>query len=266
MENTTQKIKVSIICPAYNCEDFIDKTIESAMSQTHSNWELIIVDDNSSDGTVKRVEKYEDKRIRLFRNSENKGAAYSRNLALEKAEGEYIAFLDGDDYWLSDKLEDQLKFMVEGNIHFSYTNYYVLNNEENKINTYITGPKIVTRRKLLRADYMGCLTVMYKKSLLPSLKIPNNIRKRNDYALWLLLSEKSSCYLLNKRLSVYRKRKNTISSSSKLNLFKNHVFLFKTLYNFSTIKSVLFASRNAFYYVLKIIFYRKKVRADSSIV
>ena len=253
-------IKVSIVTPTYNCSKYVVKTISSVLNQTHDNFEIIVVDDCSTDSTVEEVKKIKDKRIKLFINSKNQGAAYCRNLALSKATGDYIAFLDGDDLWMKNKLEEQLSFMIANNISFSYTNYYVLNDKDNKICCFYTGPKNVNHKKFVKLDYVGCLTVMYKRTIYPNLSIPDDIYKRNDYALWLKLSEKADCRLLNKSLAIYRSRTNSISSISKFKLIKYHKIVFNKLYGYRSLRSSLCAFRNVFHYVFKGIRYKKNVK------
>ena len=115
---------VSVIMPSYNTAKYIAESIESIMNQTYPYWELIIVDDCSTDNTDSVVENYlSDTRIRYLKNEKNSGAAISRNYALREAKGKWIAFLDSDDVWLPEKLETQIAFMLEKNCSFSYTNY-----------------------------------------------------------------------------------------------------------------------------------------------
>jgi len=252
--------KVSIICPTHNCEEVIKFTIKSVLSQSHLNWELIIVDDYSTDLTVDVVKEFHDSRIKLLLNNKNSGAAFSRNRAIKEASGEYIAFLDGDDLWAENKLEEQLAFMVDNYYAFSYTNYEEIDYLGKKIGKFVTGPRKVTHQMFKRMDYVGCLTVMYRRDIYPDLQIPNDIYKRNDYALWLLLSKKANCYLLPKTLAYYRRGKNTISSGGKSKLFPYHVALYKKVFGYSTFKSFLCASRNVFYYIHKKLRYVKNVK------
>ena len=256
MEN--KNIKVSVIMPVYNDELFIKETILSVLNQTHSNIELLIVDDCSSDKSIEIIKSFNDKRIKLFKNIENKGAAYSRNLAIANATGDYVAFLDGDDRWHLDKVEKQLNFMIQNNYDFSYTKYENFSVKENKISGKVTGPKIVTYRKFLRCDYIGCLTAMYKRDIIPNLQIPEDIKKRNDYALWLLVSQKSPCYLLDEFLAFYSENPKGISKGSKFKLIKFHYHMFLSLFKCSKIKAHFYAMRNVFYYVLKKMRYCKK--------
>lgn len=105
---------VSIIMPSYNTGKYIAETINSVLEQTYKNWELLIVDDDSKDNTDEVIKPYlSDKRVRLIKNSKNRGAAISRNRALKEAKGKWIAFLDSDDLWSPEKLENQISFMQE---------------------------------------------------------------------------------------------------------------------------------------------------------
>ncbi len=116
---------ISIITPAYNVEPYIRSTIESVLSQTYENWEMLIVDDASTDETAKIAEEYAtgDARIKVIRYTENQGAAAARNTALSRARGEYIAILDGDDMWLPEKLDRQYRFMEDNGYVLTYTAY-----------------------------------------------------------------------------------------------------------------------------------------------
>ena len=114
---------VSIIMPSYNTGKFIKETINSVLNQTYNNWELIIVDDCSTDDTEKIVNTIKDNRIKFLKNNTNSGAAISRNRAIKEAKGKWIAFLDSDDLWKKEKIEKQIRFMKENHYDFSYTNY-----------------------------------------------------------------------------------------------------------------------------------------------
>lgn len=249
---------ISIVTPTHNCEKYISKTIESILNQTYKDFELIIIDDFSSDGTLQIINSYKDPRIKIIKNKKNMGAAYCRNKGIELSNGDYIAFLDGDDIWDPLKLEKQLKFMINNNYGFSCTNYYVMN--DNIVTKKVISPRRITHKKFLRTDYIGCLTVMYKKSIFPDLKIDESIMKRNDYALWLKLSEKADCYCLSEYLATYNKHSDSISSISKAGLVKYHCELFKKLYGFNNFKANIFALRNVIYYILKEIRYVRKVK------
>lgn len=219
---------VSIIMPSYNTGRFIYDSIKSVQNQTYSSWELIIVDDCSTDNTYEVVAQFlADKRIRYLRNDINSGAAVSRNKALREAKGKWIAFLDSDDLWVPDKLEKQIKFMEDNDYHFSYTNYEEIDEESKPLGRLITGPKKITRRKMYNYCWPGCLTVMYNSEVVGLIQI-EDIKKNNDYAMWLKVCKMADCYLLNETLGQYRKgRKGSISSHSYKNLIKWHYKLFK---------------------------------------
>ena len=251
-------MKVSIIMPTHNDEKFVKDTITSVLNQTFDDYELIIIDDKSTDKTVDLIKSFADKRIKLIVNETNRGAAFSRNVGLRTASGEYVAFLDGDDRWYPEKLKLQLEFMERNGYLFSYTDYELIDEENNKLGIYYTGPAKVSYRKFIRIDYVGTSTVMYKRSIYPDLQIPDNILKRNDDALWFLLSKKADCYRFEGIYSQYRKNSNSISSGKKSKLYKYHVELYQKLYGFCLLKAHLFSLRNIFYYFLKQLRYKKK--------
>lgn len=254
---------VSIITPTHNCSQYIRQTIDSVLSQTYHNFELIIIDDNSDDDTVEIVKTYNDSRIILLCNVSNKGAAYSRNIGLKKANGDYIAFLDGDDTWNNNKLEKQINFMLSNNYSFSYTNYSVINENGTTKNYYITGPKKVTHRMFKRSDYVGCLTVMFKKDLYPDLQIPDTIIKRNDYALWIKISERSNCYLLDECLAYYRINSGGLSKTRKSKLFKHHIYMFKTLLGYNKFHAFWCSLVNVWFLFVRRIKYKKAIKKES---
>lgn len=256
--NSFQNIKVSVITPTYNDEQFISETINSVLNQTHQNLELIIIDDCSTDNTRLLISKIKDSRLRFIKNKSNFGPAYCRNLGIKESRGEYIAFLDGDDVWEPTKIENQLTFMVQNSYDFCYSNFEWINEKSEKIGVLKTGPKVVTKKMFKKSDYIGCLTAIYKKSIYPDLRIPEDIYKRNDYALWLLLSQKCDCYLLDETLAYYRKRESSVSSKKKSHLFKYHVVLYQKLFNYKTLTAFYYSIINVFYYFIRKLKYTKR--------
>ncbi len=153
---------VSIIMPSWNTAQFIAESIQSVINQTYKNWELLIVDDCSTDDTDNIVEPFlTDARIKYFKNEKNSGAALTRNRAMREAKGEWIAFLDSDDLWMPEKLEKQIRFMNEHNYTLSFTEYEKIDEENRTLNIYVSGPDVVNKRKMYRYDYIGQLTMMY---------------------------------------------------------------------------------------------------------
>ena len=244
--------------PTYNCSKYINQTLCSVFNQSFSDYEVIIVDDCSSDNTVEIIRKNEDKRISLIVNETNQGAAYCRNVGLSLAKGDYVAFLDGDDLWAPNKLERQLSFMMKNGFSFCYTNYEEIDENGNKSNILITGPKTINHNGFLKVNYVGCLTVMYERKIYPDLQVPSDIKKRNDYALWLKISEKADCHLLDETLAFYRRGRG-ISSGKKTRLFKYHMEVFQKLYGINSFKSFFFALRNVMYFCITKIKYKKRV-------
>ena len=158
---------VSIIMPSYNTGSFIKESIDSVIKQSYSNWELIIVDDCSTDNTDQIVHSYRnEQRIRYYKNDKNSGAAVSRNKALQAARGKWIAFLDSDDLWESTKLEKQVGFMMDNGFRFSYTQYSEIDEEGKSNGISVSGPRRITHDGFLRYCWPGCLTVMFDKNIL----------------------------------------------------------------------------------------------------
>ena len=248
---------VSIIMPSYNTGRFIKETIESVLAQSYPTWELIIVDDCSTDDTDDVVRQYlADKRIRYIKNDTNSGAAVSRNRALREAKGKWIAFLDSDDLWEADKLQKQILFMKDNDYHFSYTNYVEID-EESKVNgKSVTGPKRISKHGMYNYCWMGCLTVMYDADAVGLIQIPD-IKKNNDYAMWLKVCKKANCYLLDETLARYRKRSGSISNHGYMKLIKWHYKLYREAENKNPISSFVLTVRNLFFGVLKKIIYVK---------
>ena len=190
---------VSIIMPNYNCAKYIPETIKSVLAQTYFNWELLFIDDCSTDNSVDIVKGFNDDRIKIYINEKNSGAAISRNLAVREAKGKYIAFLDSADLWTPEKLEKQIAFMKENGYAFTYSKYEEINEQSKKIGKIISGPKIINKRKQYNYCWQGCLTVVYDMTAVGLIQI-EDIKKNNDYAMWLKVVKKTNCYLYNEIL------------------------------------------------------------------
>lgn len=248
---------VSIIMPSYNTRDYIGASIESVLAQTYENWELLIVDDCSTDDTDAVVAKFTDPRIRYLKNERNSGAAVSRNYALREARGRWIAFLDSDDLWEPEKLSRQLNFMKENGYSFTYTDYRIQLNGIWQPHI-ITGPKVVNKWKMYNYCYFSTITVMYDRQKIGLVQIAD-LKKNNDYAMWLQIIEKSKCYRLPQCLSYYIKREGSISSGSKLKLIKHHYILYRKGLEKNAFVSWVLTVNNLFWGVLKKLFYKKKI-------
>jgi glycosyltransferase involved in cell wall biosynthesis len=193
-------MSVSIITPTFNSERFIAETILSVQAQTYKDWEMIIVDDCSTDRTAEIVASFQEKdsRIKYLYNSTNKGSAFSRNIAIQKAKGKWIAFLDSDDLWHPEKLEKQIEFMTRNDIHFSYTNYCEIDESSKEVGVLISGPEVITNKLMRAYCWPGCLTVMYDAEAVGLIQIAD-IKKNNDYAMWLKICKKTDCYLFDEK-------------------------------------------------------------------
>ncbi|HFR3653852.1 TPA: glycosyltransferase family 2 protein [Streptococcus suis] len=248
-----EKGLVSIVMPTYNCGQYISKTIESILGQTYQNWELIIVDDQSTDNTKDIVYGYAelDSRIKYHLLSENSGAAVARTVAMKKSKGEFIAFCDSDDLWLPSKLSKQMDFMEKNNISFSCTSYEQIDENGLSLGKIINSVKKVSYNRLLLDCPVGNSTVMYNVSKMGKFEVPN-IRKRNDDALWLkMLKVEPYIYGMPDVLMQYRIRKNSISSN-KVDLIKYHWKLYRDIEHLSIVRSVFHVLAWGIIKVLKI--------------
>ena len=187
---------VSIITPTYNCGNYIADTIKSVLAQSYDNWEMVIVDDCSTDNTQEVVASFPDKRIKYHRLKKNSGAAVARTEAMRLADGEYMAFLDSDDLWTPNKLERQIEFMNNNNYAFTCTAYEQIDDKGKPLDRIIKTIKKTSYNRLLLDCPVGNSTVMYNVAKMGKFEVPN-IRKRNDDALWLkmLKREKYICLL-----------------------------------------------------------------------
>ena len=185
-----KKELVSIITPVYNCEKLLPKTIECVLNQTYKNWEMLLVDDCTPDNSAKIISEYakKDNRIKYFKLEKNSGAAVARNKALSESKGRFIAYLDADDLWKSNKLEKQVEFMLRNNYAFTCTDYEtIIQTVGVMVDTKLTGKEL--------------------------LEMPN-IRRRQDAATWCqLLKNGFDCYECPENLSYYRVVSNSLSSN-----------------------------------------------------
>lgn len=240
---------VSIVMPAYNCAGFISESIDSVLAQTYKNWELIVVNDCSTDNTRSIVESFveNDKRIRLINNITNSGVAATRNNAIKAAKGQYVAFLDSDDIWFENKLEMQVSKLSNSpmNAVACHTSYLRID-EKGKILSKSSVRKDVNFRQLLKSNSIGNLTGVVDR-LKADLPLQKEI-KHEDYVMWLsILSKESSYYSigLNEVLAKYRVHNSSVSANKlksitwhwnilrnemRLNLLKSCMYLVSYVY------------------------------------
>ena len=243
--------------PVYNSLGFLKETIESVKSQTYKNWELIIIDDNSIDGSRDYlINNYKfEKKIKIFLNKKNYGPGYSRNKAIQKSSGNFLAFLDSDDLWVETKLSEQLKFLIKKKLNLCHTN--VLYKKKNIF--YMRKfriPKILGYQNLLYNNYVTTSAVMIRKTKYLDLKF--NSCGYDDYVCWLDLTKKNNkFFLLEKYLTIYRLRNSSVSS----NKFRSLKWVFNIYYNINNMslpKSLIYCLTNIFINIYKKSFYEKK--------
>lgn len=206
---------VSVVTPAHNSAAFISDAIQSVSAQTYTNWEHVIVDDGSRDGTWEIVEAAarKDRRIRPLRFDKQQGAAAARNKGIQAANGRFIAFLDSDDQWLPEKLERQLDVMQAYRMALSYTAYEYVNEAGERQGRPVEVPETVDYETLLDGCVIGCLTAMYDAQRLGKRYMPD-IRKRQDYGLWLdILKDVEGAVGINEVLAQLRVRPGSLSSN-----------------------------------------------------
>ena len=254
---------VSIITPTWNCAQFIGDTIRSIQAQTYGNWELIISDDCSTDGTIKVVEPYlqADNRIKYICNDKNSGAAVTRNKALKMAKGKWIAFLDSDDLWLPKKLEKQVAFMAEHDYAFSYHEYSEISENGKELGVYVSGIKKVNAFDMYSCCWPGCLAVMYDHEKIGLIQI-NDVKKNNDTAIWLKVVKKSPCYLLKEDLARYRRRKVSITPKPLWGKIWAHYPLFRVAEEMNPVYATFWTLMNVFGNGVKKLFYVKKYNVE----
>lgn len=250
---------VSIIMPSWNTGTLIKDSICSVINQTYTQWELLIVDDCSNDDTDIIVKSFNDKRIRYFKNEKNLGAALTRNKALKEAQGEWIAFLDSDDLWYPTKLEKMLNFAQLNNYSFIYHEYEKIDENNKQLNIYVTGPEVISKRKMYHYGYPGCLTIMYSAKVHGLIQI-KDIKKNNDYAILLVLCKKANCYLLKENLAKYRIRKKSISHDRLRKKLKSHYDLFHICDGKPSLIAFWLAFANMWYGIWKKKKYEKLMR------
>ncbi|MEZ0130093.1 glycosyltransferase family 2 protein, partial [Flavobacterium sp. LBUM151] len=225
---------VSIITPTFNAEKFIRVTIESVQNQSYQNWEMILVDDASTDETVSIIKEFakKDNRLKLTELPKNSGNGYARNIALEKATGKYIAYLDADDLWFPMKLENQIKFLKNNNLPFTFSFYDCIDEEGNSLNRRVEAPLELTYDQLFFCNYVGNLSAIYDADFFGKIVIEAT-QKRQDWRLWLtILKQIEVTKPVPEILAFYRIRKDSISSS-KFKLIKHNFGVYRDFHGFN---------------------------------
>lgn len=248
---------ISIVMPAYNAAGTIRDSIQSIFAQTVKDWELIVIDDGSKDDTTRILEELAavDKRIRFLKNEKNSGASYTRNRAVALARGEWIAFLDSDDLWRSDKLEKQLALIEKHpNAVICYTASSFIDDKGKSYGYVMEAEERVTYKMLLRKNLLSCSSVLIRASVMKNIKMPND-RMHEDYFVWLtVLREYGEAYGVNEPLLIYR-----LSANSKSgNRLRSAKMLFNSYraVGYGFLSACMLVFRYMFYSISK----RRKIR------
>lgn len=255
---------VSIITPNYNCAAYIAETIESVLAQTYPNWELLIQDDCSTDDSMQIARKYAeaDHRIKIQMNEKNSGAAVTRNNAILRSQGEFLAFLDSDDVWLPRKLELQLDFMAQKGCDFSFTSYEHMDECGKSLGVQARVVRYLSYRRMMMHCWPGCLTVVYKQDLNHKI-YARDVKKNNDHALFLQVLRCCKVGMgLDECLALYRIRRGSISRN-KLKVVKPYVKVLHEFEGHSLLISYLCVLTHVF---VKIFLKYRKISPEQSCV
>ncbi|MBN8622527.1 MAG: glycosyltransferase [Flavobacteriales bacterium] len=233
--------EVSIITPCYNSSKFLQQTVDSVLNQTFTDWEWLITDDKSTDNSVEIIRKVNDERIKLTVAEKNGGAGHARNLSLEKASGRFITFLDADDFWEPNFLEEMVSFMKKENAELAYSNYSRC--DENlipKIDDF-KADKNVSFNNLLKTCRLSLLSSMYDSQRVGKEFFPEG-SKREDHVMWLNLLKKIPVGKpLPKTMAKYRMHASSISRK-KTNIMLDQYLVYKDYMKFSTLKSMYYTA------------------------
>ncbi|MCI5839511.1 MAG: glycosyltransferase family 2 protein [Peptoniphilaceae bacterium] len=227
---------VSVITPVYNAKKDIAKTIDSVLSQTYKNFEMILVDDYSTESSDEIIEEYmkKDERIKYIKLKKNSGAAVARNTAIDNAKGRFIAFIDSDDIWKREKLQNQIEFMKKNDIDFSFTSYrYVKNGKNEKIAHAV---EKIDYNGLLKNTLIGCSTVIIDIKKLGKFHMPN-VRRGQDFATRLMILKKIPyAYGIDEVYTYYKVGDDSLSHN-KVKAFKRTWNIYRNIENFGILKS-----------------------------
>ena len=231
---------VSIILPYYKKREFIKETLNSIINQSYKDFEVIIVYDDESTEDLDFIKNLivNDNRIKLIVNKKNLGVGPSRNIGINNSIGSYLAFIDGDDLWKNNKLTKQISFMEENNYLISHTSYEIINTEGNKLSYRVA--EDLNFKKLLNSCNIGLSSVILKKKLLKDNLRFANLKTKEDFVLWLKISENgNTIYGLEDNLLFWRKTSNSLSSSTIRKLIDGFLVYYKYL-GFNFIKSLYY--------------------------
>lgn len=230
---------VSVIIPIFNAEKYISDTIISVQNQTYQNWELLLVDDGSTDATQTIITSFlTDKRVQFYPLDINSGTGVARNFGVSKAIGKYIAFLDADDLWKPEKLKKQILFMQTNDLPFTFSFYDCIDEQGNSLNRTVEAPLNLSYRQLFFCNYIGNLTGIYDVEYFGKISI-SSIRKRQDWMHWLTILKKiKTAKAVPESLALYRIRDNSLSTS-KTALIQYNFAVYRQFHGYNLMVSIL---------------------------
>lgn len=208
---------VSVVMPAYNCKQYVEQAVRSVQEQSCGNWELIIVDDCSTDGTFSLLSALaeQDERIRVFRNPVNAGAGMTRNHGVAQAKGTWVAFLDSDDLWTADKLEKQLALLrriPEAGLLYSGSAF--ITSVGRPLDYVLHVPEKIDRKELLKQNLISCSSTLVRRDLLLKYPMSGDKHIHEDFVVWLnILQEIDFAYGIDEPLLIYRRAENSKSGN-----------------------------------------------------
>ena len=229
---------VSIIMPCYNAEHYIAQSIESVLAQTYDNWELLITDDASTDKSVEIISKYSknDERINVLVPDEHQGIARTRNMSISRASGRFVAFLDSDDIWYPEKLEKQIKFMLDNDLAFTYSSYEIIDCQGKAKNKIVKDTGVMSYKKYLRNTIICCGTVVVDREKTGHFATPI-IKTSEDMSLWLSIMRRGfAAYPVPGPLHKYRITPGS-ASSNKIKASADVWRVYRKLEKLSLLKS-----------------------------
>lgn len=251
---------VSIVMLSHNDGRFVNESVKSVLAQTYTNWELIFLDNSSTDDTLSQMMAYKEKdpRFKIGQMVFSRGKSYNLYTALKSTTGRWIAFLNCRDLWEPQKLEKQISFMEEHGYAFSYHNYRLMDENSKDSGREVTGKEVLSRNDLMKCCWMGYLTVMYDKTKI-STPTREKIKFNNNFALWLDVAEKADCHLLNESLGWMRGVSGDISSFSLGGKFIWRYEVYRIVEDKGPLMSLVLTYRNFFYTIVRNIKYIKRI-------
>lgn len=251
MDITNLSGLVSVITPAYNCKNYIEKTLKCVAQQTVPVLEHIVIDDGSTDDTLDHINRLQANypNLKVISQS-NQGAGPARNAGIREARGRYIAFLDGDDIWLPEKLEHQLYFMETHNLGFTYGDYKTVDTNTNTCLARYNLPAQLTYKELLNGCPIGCLTVAFNQETFGKQYMPN-VRRGQDWALWLKLTRNGTvAQKYPGNLAIYHHHPNSLSKNKIKKVFDVYGVYTKQEH-ISPVKAIWHLAQHVWYSILK---------------